>query len=110
MYVCICICVYNIVCVYNIYMYVCIFICVYNKVAPLHASTPDFLTAGIEKEDKEEVVKHHKTRFLKAACDVSVPLISTEENSCREKQRKRCQKRRNEDNEQRQEQKKRKMK
>ena len=80
------------------------------EVAPLHASTPDFLTAGIEKEDKEEVVKHHKTRFLKAACDVSVPLISTEENSCREKQRKRCQKRRNEDNEQRQEQKKRKMK
>ena len=49
------------------------------EVAPLHASTPDFLTAGIGKEDKEEVVKHHKTRFLKAACDVSVPLISTEE-------------------------------
>ena len=80
------------------------------KVAPLHASTPEFLTAWFEKEDKCEVVKQHKTRFLKVARDVSVPQMSTDDNSYRDKQQKRCQKRSNEDKEQRQERKSRKMK
>ena len=71
--------------------------------APLHASTPEFVTACFEKGDKDDIVKEHKTRFLDGECDVSVPPMSTKDNSYRDDRQKRCQKKRNEDNEQPQE-------
>ena len=62
------------------------------KVALQDASTPECLAECFEKEDKDEVVKQHKTRFFRVTCEVSAPLVSTKDNSYRDKQEKRCQK------------------
>ena len=43
-----------------------------TEVEPLYASTQEQLTATINKDDKEKVVKQHKTRFLKVAPNESV--------------------------------------
>ncbi|XP_065068907.1 uncharacterized protein LOC135694142 [Rhopilema esculentum] len=52
-----------------------------TEAAQLYVSTPGHLTDNIEKEDKEEVVKQHKTRFLKVSDNKSVLGISEKDDS-----------------------------
>ena len=49
--------------------------------AQLYVSTPGHLTDNIEKKDKEEVVKQHKTRFLKVSDNKSVLGITEKDDS-----------------------------
>eukprot|EP00795_Rhopilema_esculentum_P009919 gene9919-18521_t len=52
-----------------------------TKVAQLSVSTPGHLTENIEKEDKDEVVKQHKTGYLKVSDNKSVLGISEKDDS-----------------------------